>query len=94
MNRKLIIAIWFFLPAISSLGQNLQLIDSIKTLLRNAKGNAKFDLMNDLAWEHRFAAPDSTILIGNQAYFLGKKLSLTKGLARPLNIIGVAYNYK
>jgi len=94
VNRNYIIIILLFLLAIPSFGQNLHLIDSIKILLHNAKPERRFNLLNDLAWEHRFATPDSTILIGNQAYALGKKLSLTKGLARPLNIIGVAYNYK
>jgi signal transduction histidine kinase len=94
VNRKLIILIWFFLPAIQSSGQNIHLIDSIKGLLAKAEGENRFNLLNDLAWEHRFAHPDTTIYFSNKAYAYGKQLNLTRGLARPLNIIGVAFNYK
>jgi signal transduction histidine kinase len=94
VNRKLIIAILLLFPAFLSLGQNLHLIDSIRNRVGKAQGQERFTLLNDLAWEHRFASPDSTIYYSNQAYELGRKLNLTKGLARPLNIIGVAFNYK
>ncbi|MFZ6012276.1 MAG: tetratricopeptide repeat-containing sensor histidine kinase [Bacteroidota bacterium] len=70
------------------------MIDSIKTQLKGAEGKRRFDLLNDLAWEYRFATPDSTIYWGNQAYELGKALNLSRQLAEPLNFIGVAYNYK
>src|SRR5690606_3717435 len=48
----------------------------------------------DLAWEYRWALPDSTIFYAEIAYDLGKGLNLSKNLAEPLNFIGVAYNYK
>lgn len=51
-------------------------------------------LLDDLAWEYRWAYPDSTIHYATQASVLGRELKLTKGLAEPLNFIGVAYNYK
>lgn len=47
-----------------------------------------------MAWEQRFASPDSTIFYANLAYELGKKLNLPAGLARSVNILGIAYNYK
>lgn len=75
-------------------GQNLALIDSIKTELRNKNEEQRFSLLNRLAWEYRFAYPDSTIFYGNQAYKLGQKLNLQRDLARPLNFIGIAHNYK
>jgi signal transduction histidine kinase len=74
--------------------QNLQLIDSLKTQLVSAEGKNRFDLLGDLAWEYRWAYPDSTIFYADQAHTLGVKLKLKKGLAEPLNFIGVAYNYK
>lgn len=74
--------------------QNLQLIDSIRNTLSGAKGKEKFDLLNDLAWEYRWAFPDSTIHYAKIAYNLGEELHLKTDLARPLNFIGVAYNYK
>jgi signal transduction histidine kinase len=82
------------LPCQSILAQNLQLIESIENKLLSAEGRERFNLLNDLAWEHRFAKPDSTIFYGYQALSLGEKLKLKDGLARPLNIIGVANNYK
>jgi signal transduction histidine kinase len=74
--------------------QNLQLIDSLKKQLISANGKNRFDLLSDLAWEYRWAYPDSTILYAKQAHALGLQLKLKKGLAKPINFIGVAYNYK
>lgn len=74
--------------------QNLQLIDSIKQELNGKEGRKRFDLLNDLAWEYRFAYPDSTIYYSNQAFEYGQKLNLQKGLARSVNFLGIAHNYK
>jgi signal transduction histidine kinase len=92
--RYLYILIWLYFLAFPAFGQNLQLIDSLRKSLRASEGVNRFHLLNDLAWEHRFANPDTTIQLGNTAYQFGKKMNLTSGLARPLNIIGVAFNYK
>jgi signal transduction histidine kinase/Tfp pilus assembly protein PilF len=75
-------------------GQNQVLIKEIKQKLQQANDQEMFNLMNDLAWEYRFAYPDSTIYFANQAYELGKALKLKTGLSRPLNYIGVAYDKK
>jgi len=83
-----------FLAAFSSFGQNISLIDSIARELKTAEGRERFELLNDLAWEHRFASQDTTISYANKAYQYGKSLNLTTGLARPLNIMGVGFNYK
>jgi len=82
-----------FLPCIA-FAQNIHLIDSLRALLSSVEGKAKFDLLNDLAWEYRSAYPDSTILYAKKAYALGLELKLSVGLAEPLNFIGVAYNNK
>ncbi len=74
--------------------QNLDLIDSLQSELASATGIDRFNLLNDLAWEHRFAHPDSTIVLSRQAYALGQRLNLSSDLARPLNFTGIAYNYK
>lgn len=79
---------------LASFAQNLHLIDSIKTELKRQDGKKRFNLINSLAWEYRFAYPDSTIYYGNRAYELGQELKLSKGLGRPINFIGIAYNYK
>jgi signal transduction histidine kinase len=84
----------FLVNSIPALGQNLQLIDSIRVQLKTANGERKFNLLNDLAWEYRWAYPDSTIFYAKQANTLGHSLSLTKAMAEPINFIGVALNYK
>lgn len=76
------------------LAQNSQLIETIKQKLKNATGEKRFELLNDLAWEYRWAYPDSTIHYGKQAKALGHTLNLTKSMAKPVNFMGVALNYK
>jgi signal transduction histidine kinase len=90
--RLLILLI--FTPLAVVKGQNQALINEIKQKLKKANDQEVFTLMNDLAWEYRFAYPDSTIYYANQAYELGKALNLKHGLSRPLNYIGVAYDKK
>ena len=75
--------------------QNQKKIDSLKkSLIKTSGGVAKYNLLNDLAWEYRFAYPDSTIIFSKNAYTMGKMLNLQNDLARSLNFQGVAYNYK
>lgn len=75
--------------------QDLERINSIKQELAGAEESIeRFTLLSDLAFEYRFANPDSTIYFTLQAEELGKKLKIGLGLARPLNFRGVAYNYK
>lgn len=88
----IIVSLWL-LPLVS-FAQNLHLIDSLRHRLRGKTGTERFNLLNDLAWEHRFANPDSTIFYSNRAYALGEDLHLSKGLAKSLNFMGLAYNYK
>ena len=91
-----------FLAAILSLlflsgaAQNAALIDSLAERLKiSPPGSAEqFRLLTSIGWEYRFARPDSTIYFEKMAYELGKKLNLGSDLARPLNYLGVAYNYK
>ena len=94
MLKRLFILFCLLWIGEASLAQNLPLIDSIRTSLALAEGPRRFDLLNDLAWEYRFAYPDSTIEYSKKAYDFGKSISLSKGLARSLNILGVALNYK
>jgi signal transduction histidine kinase len=80
--------------AFPAFSQNLQLIDSLKLQLKNAESQRRFNLLNDLAWEYRWAYPDSTIYYAKQASALGAVLNLPKALAQPINFMGVAQNYK
>lgn len=75
--------------------QDIDRINHLKAELRNTGETVdRFTLLSDLAFEYRFANPDSTIYFTLQAEELGKKLKLGLGMARPLNFRGVAYNYK
>jgi signal transduction histidine kinase len=74
--------------------QNLDLIRSLRSKLATTSEAERFEIMNDLAWEYRWAAPDSTVYYAQQAYALGEKLNIPTGLAKPLNFIGIARNYQ
>jgi signal transduction histidine kinase len=92
--KKRIFLLLLLLLPIASFAQNRELIDSIRSLLSPGEDKKRFDLLNGLAWEHRFASPDSTIYFSEEAYRLGVKLDLKKGLAQSLNYTGIGYNYK
>ena len=94
MVRKFVLILSFLLQAVITNGQNLHLIDSIKTQLKHSGGEVMFELLSDLSWEYRWAYPDSTIYYADKAYILGQTLKLSRELAKPLNFKGVAYNYK
>jgi signal transduction histidine kinase len=94
VTKKIFIFLAFLAFTIPALAQNLQLIDSIKHQLKRAHTHRKFELLNDLAWEYRWAYPDSTIHYAKQASALGHTLNLTNSMAKPINFIGVAMNYK
>jgi signal transduction histidine kinase len=74
--------------------QNLDLIRKLKSEIKGSEKKKRFALLTDLAWEYRWSSPDSTILFASEAFEIGKDLNLTKDLAKPVNFIGVAYNYK
>ena len=94
MTKQIFLFLTIFGVSSPAFSQNLQLIDSLKFELKNAESQRRFDLLNDLAWEYRWAYPDSTIHYAKQASALGGVLNLQKSLAEPMNFIGVAHNYK
>lgn len=75
-------------------GQNRELIKDIRKQLKGSENLNRFELLNNLAWEYRWAHPDSTIIYASEAYVLGQNIKLAKGIAEPLNFIGIAYNYQ
>lgn len=93
-KKPLICSLFLVFWSFCALSQNIQLIDGLKQKITSVDGKARFELLNDLAWEYRSAYPDSTIFYAKQALDLGKKLNLTTGLPKPVNFIGIAYNYK
>ncbi|MBT1709103.1 tetratricopeptide repeat-containing sensor histidine kinase [Fulvivirgaceae bacterium PWU5] len=90
----LFICFFFVLHGLSLRAQNLELIRSLRHKLTTTPEAERFEIFNDLAWEYRWAAPDSTIFYAQKAYALGQDLKLATGLAKPLNFIGVARNYQ
>lgn len=84
----LLVMINFFASA-----QIKSIIDSLTHQLPKASGVDRFNILNALAWEYRFAYPDSTIYFAQQAYDFGKTLENNVTLALPLNYIGIAHNY-
>ena len=94
MTKHIILFLTILGITFPAFSQNLQLIDSLKFQLKNADSQRRFNLLNDLAWEYRWAYPDSTIYYAKQASALGAVLNLSKALAEPINFMGVAQNYK
>src|SRR5947207_7819445 len=83
-----------FLSPVFAVAQNLKKIDSLKKSLSQSSAENRYKLLADLAWEFRFAYPDSTLVYAHKAFELANELQLTTDLARSLNYQGVAYNYK
>jgi signal transduction histidine kinase len=90
---RFLVFFWLFSP-LATLSQNLDLIEKLKKSLPAHRSEQRYTILNDLAWEYRFAYPDSTIYYSGMAFKLGQELNLTKGLARAVNLLGIATNYK
>src|SRR5882757_11015242 len=93
LARKLLYIV-FFLSPVFAVAQNLKKIDSLKKSLIQSSAENRYKLLADLAWEFRFAYPDSTLIYARKAFNLATELQLPTDLARTLNYQGVAYNYK
>jgi signal transduction histidine kinase len=92
-KNRFLIFLWLFLP-LTVTAQNLELIKKLKAGIPTEQNEKRYNALNDLAWEYRFASPDSTIYYSEMAYQLGQKLNLSSGLARAINVLGLAVNYK
>jgi signal transduction histidine kinase len=90
--------IYFLVIAIGisdyAVGQNITVIDSLHSKLKNAPESARFALLTSIGFEYRYSYPDSTIYYCTRAFELGKTLDYKKNLSRPLSFIGLAYNIK
>jgi tetratricopeptide (TPR) repeat protein len=90
---RFLLLLWLFSP-LAVIAQNLDLIEKLKKNLPREQSESRYTTLIDLAWEYRFAYPDSTLYYSEMAYQLGQKLNLKKGLARAVNVSGIATNYK
>lgn len=94
--KSKIIGLIFFAwsVAISSYGQNLNLIDSLRKSLNGQSTLTQFELLNAIGFEYRYSYPDSTIYYCSRAFEMGKQISVKKNLSKPLSFIGLAYANK
>lgn len=74
--------------------QNLDILDSLQSVLQRQTGQDQFETLNAIGFEYRYSFPDSTIFYCNKAYELGKSIALKKDLSKPLSFIGLAYANK
>lgn len=71
-------------------GQHMGIIDSLRREIPTASEVQKFEILNELGFQYRLSRPDTTIYYCTQAYALGQRIRIEKGLARPLSFIGLA----
>jgi len=83
----------FFL-SFDTIAQDLGKIAALREQLPSARGQARFDLLNKIAFEYRSSFPDSSIAYGLKAVDLGRQLGITKCIATSLNYIGLGNYYK
>jgi len=93
LTRRILYFVCAFAPFLA-VAQNLKKIDSLKKKLPHASAEGRYKLWNEVAWEFRFAYPDSTLVYAQKAFALANELQLASDRARALNYQGVAYNYK
>jgi tetratricopeptide (TPR) repeat protein len=93
VTLKYLLLFVFLSYSVRSVSQNEELLKKMKQELATAKEGEKFRLLSDIAWEYRSSHPDSSIFYATKAYALGQSINVKKGLARPLNFIGLASSH-
>ncbi|WP_350105944.1 tetratricopeptide repeat-containing sensor histidine kinase [Fulvivirga sp.] len=93
--KKYIICFLYFIPVLG-LAQNVERIDSLRLKLDGLDLNdsSRIEVYNQLGWEYRKSEPDSTIIYAERAIALTQRLKSNRGIAKPLNYIGIGYHYK
>lgn len=96
MKSKL--ALFFLLVILSpltSLGQNISAIDSLKAVSSNQSLIKKITTYNQIAWEYRKSYPDSTIYYAQKAIdFTSSSPELREFVPKSLNFKGVGHFYE
>jgi two-component system NarL family sensor kinase len=87
---KLRTLIYLTLLSYSLQAQNLN-TDSIKTLLKTTKGEAKIQNLLDLCWELRFINADTARQFGLEGLKLAKEIGNDSLIAQALHNVGVTY---
>lgn len=78
----------------SVIAQDLRKIEDLRASLKEAQGEDRFRLLNEISWEYRSPFPDSAIKYGEEALALSRSLKLSRGAATSLNYIGLGNYYK
>ena len=98
-KNSLILAIFLFLlpslwvePGMGLCSQNISPIDSLSALLKTDKEDTnKVNHLNALGWGLMYQNPDTSIVLGKQAYELATSLVWAKGIAKSNNNLGIYY---
>ncbi len=77
----------------TSWGQDLLVLDSIRSRIAGADLEERSHLYETLAWEFRKSHPDSTIYYANRSIELIRNEVLERNRAQALNFVGVGYHY-
>lgn len=92
--RRLCSLCVIFFISLNLAAQDVEKISLLRQQLNSAKGAARFDILNKIAFEYRSSFPDSAISYGTKALDVAKQTGITKGLATSLNNIGLGNYYK
>lgn len=75
-------------------GQNNK-IDSLLSLLKTDKEDTnKVNRLSDLAWEHMYQNPDTSILLSEEALLMAEKIKFEFGIGKACNNLGVFNTFK
>ncbi|MEO7989697.1 MAG: tetratricopeptide repeat-containing sensor histidine kinase [Chryseolinea sp.] len=94
MFKKVFLLFSLLSLSLFCVGQNQQLIDSLKRSLGKASPEQQFKLLNEIGFQYRLSFPDSTVFYCTKAYQLGEKIQVKKELSKSLSFIGLASAYK
>lgn len=68
-----------------------RVVDSLHLRLPHEPDTSKVKILCDLCWEYRFISADSSILFGQQALELAKKIKYKPGIAQANNDLGIIF---
>ena len=92
MIRLFIMLTTLLLAALTSMAQNIRVIDSLKNIYATTDNiSSQFDALCNIATEYQLSRPDSSLYFANKAIALSRAGNPALPLAKPLNIIGVVH---
>jgi len=68
--------------------------DSLRSVLMNAEGEERINILHSLIFETWLNYPDSALKYAEQALILSRKVEDTKNISKSLRLLGGTYNYK